>query len=372
MHITWPPFISTCKFLEFVVYSHVYLPKYLFFNKNRLYLSSDRVLAEDPTEEVHCEPTTIALCVVLHFSSTMSTPTIATDRTLHDVLEATETYEEVIKAVHEAEGDETMPEDDPNGNVNTVTGEAKPRWGPKHAGAQHLASLYSREKRLQEVVCTVVSLALFVTVSVVLIANFKTAYIVQVIAAAFLGILVADLASGIVHWGADTWGSVDTVIGRNFIRPFREHHVDPTAITRHDFIEVNADNFMLCIPFLTYIVYQHATLSSAELDTLMPRHWFFLLLGIYVSMTNQIHKWSHTYFGLHPIIIGLQKANIILPRHHHKLHHIAPHACCYCITTGWLNGPLDAIGFWRVLECAITQLTGMKPRDDDLKWASKK
>jgi hypothetical protein len=286
-------------------------------------------------------------------------------------LEKTEEYEEIIKAVHDAEVS-TMPEDDPNGNVNTLMGEAKPRWGPSHAGAKHLESMYSNGKRIQEIICIGISSILLFSVTTLLITHFKISKIFSIIPSIIFGIIAADFASGFVHWAADTWGTVDTFIGRTFIRSFRLHHVDPTAITRHDFIEVNADNFMLTIPKLSHICFQYATLSSTELDELLPTHFFWLFLGIYSALTNQIHKWSHTYFNLHPIIIAIQKAHIILPRHHHKLHHIAPHACNYCITTGWLNPLFDKIGFWRCLEFIITRTTGMKPRSDDMLWASKR
>lgn len=44
---------------------------------------------------------------------------------------------------------------------------------------------------------------------------------------------------------------------------------------------------------------------------------------------------------------------------------------CVYMHTGWLNYPLEKLGFWRNLEDIIQSLTGEKPRSDDLKWAQK-
>ena len=85
----------------------------------------------------------------------------------------------------------------------------------------------------------------------------------------------------------------------------------------------------------------------------------------------QFHKWSHTYFGLPRYITLLQDAHIILPRKHHRIHHVAPHETYFCITTGWLNYPLEMLSFWTGLEYLIEKTTGHKPRADDLAWAKK-
>ena len=104
-----------------------------------------------------------------------------------------------------------------------------------------------------------------------------------------LGILTADLASGIVHWGADTWGSVDMpFIGRNFLRPFREHHIDPTSITRHDFIETNGDNFAVTVPYLFYMAHKFTYWNEFDIRRIYNFEVYMFLLAIFVSMTNQV------------------------------------------------------------------------------------
>lgn len=176
---------------------------------------------------------------------------------------------------------------------------------------------------------------------------------------AFIG---ADFLSGLVHWAGDTWCSPTTpIIGPSLVRPFREHHVDQEAITRHDFVETNGNNCLVSMPGVV-----------ASLLIPLDKGWlgiflsvFFLALVFWVLMTNQFHKWAHLRSP--PAVIGwLQRLHLILPPAHHAVHHAAPFNKYYCITVGWLNWPLMAIRFYPVLERIISALTGAIPRQDDI------
>ncbi|XP_055295726.1 plasmanylethanolamine desaturase isoform X1 [Sitodiplosis mosellana] len=276
----------------------------------------------------------------------------------------------------------SMLEDDPNANCQLATAtdtksicydsQSSPRWGPQHKGAQELANLYSPGKRIQEVICVYMCISLMILNLFLIIRYFRFERMGIVIAAAMCGIITADFGSGLVHWAADTWGSVELpIVGKAFLRPFREHHIDPTSITRHDFIETNGDNFMVALPILAAVAFNFLTKSPADIQDHYPISAYLFLCSIFVAMTNQIHKWSHTYFGLPRWVLFLQDNHIILPRRHHRIHHVAPHETYFCITTGWLNWPLEKLRFWSGMENIIEYLFGCRPRADDFKWAQK-
>lgn len=175
--------------------------------------------------------------------------------------------------------------------------------------------------------------------------------------------LFSDALSGVVHWLADTWGDNSTpLVGAHFIQPFREHHVDEKAITRHDFVETNGNNCMVSLWALVTAWYLPET--PDEVWSYFAEA-FLAGVALCVFATNQIHKWAH--MDNPPLYVRvMQRMRLILPPQHHSFHHTAPFAVNYCITTGWMNRPLHAIGFFTKLEWLVSKLTGLKPRVDAL------
>jgi ubiquitin-conjugating enzyme E2 variant len=167
-----------------------------------------------------------------------------------------------------------------------------------------------------------------------------------------------------VHWGADTWGADDCpVIGRRLLVPFRVHHINPDDFLHRRFLDVNGDVACVAIPVLVALL--TVPLDNTWGPPVAVFGWAFCGIG---SMTNQIHQWAHMRSPPWPIRI-LQRCRLLLRRAHHTAHHERPYDRHYCITTGWCNAPLEAIDLFRRLECAITRVTGVVPREDDRRYA---
>lgn len=179
-----------------------------------------------------------------------------------------------------------------------------------------------------------------------------------VLCAATTGYILADFLSGFVHFLGDTFGSPTTpIIGSAFIFPFREHHIEPEAITHHDFIETNGHNCLVSIPvmmLMAHVVFTYAIESAAAGFAFATS--YFLILGVF--LTNQFHKWAHMKNASAPIRF-LQRTRLILSPAHHNIHHTSPYTRYFCITTGWLNFTLDRLFFFPIAKFTIRRIPFM-------------
>ncbi len=151
--------------------------------------------------------------------------------------------------------------------------------------------------------------------------------------------LMVDLLSGLLHLALDSWGSVHTpIVGQAFIRPFREHHINPHEMTQHDFIELNGSSSFACLPLLCLGAGMPLTsLAWISLQALL----LFIALGALI--TNECHKWAHAdATNTPPLIRWAQHHRVVLSPEHHRLHHTAPFNSYFCMANGWLNVPLNA------------------------------
>jgi plasmanylethanolamine desaturase len=205
---------------------------------------------------------------------------------------------------------------------------------------------YARSHRVLEVCGLIVSVLLTCVTATLALRALPAGGAWFAALACFGGLCLADLISGLVHWSADTYGQPTTPIFGGFVRTFREHHADQVDITRHDFIETNGDVCIFSSPVhfaLLWLVEDPFALCC--------------VLGLFVgSYTNsQIHKWAH---AVEPpwLVRVFQQSRLLLSPAHHSRHHTGPHLTHYCITTGWMNGLLDRIGFFRKVEWLLGKL----------------
>ncbi len=173
-----------------------------------------------------------------------------------------------------------------------------------------------------------------------------------------LALPTADFFSGVVHWAADNWGSADWPVVGGFVGPFRHHHVEPEAMTRHGFLRRFGDNVVAALPTFWF-----GTLADGSAGWRVFAGVFWVAVAYWVLATAQFHVWAHTPSPPR-VARWLQRAGLILPPEHHAVHHRAPHASHYCITTGWCDGPLRWLRFFPVLERLITFVTGAHPRHE--------
>jgi hypothetical protein len=151
------------------------------------------------------------------------------------------------------------------------------------------------------------------------------------LACAPLGIAVADLLSGIVHWACDTFLAETTpLLGPLIIAPFRAHHRDPTAIVRHGFVERNANTSFAAIPI--------ACVGLAHGASFVLSAWA-LGCSLAVFATNQLHAWAHAE-SVPRAVRWLQRHGAVLAPAKHAAHHRAGDTG-YCVTTGWMSALLD-------------------------------
>jgi hypothetical protein len=185
--------------------------------------------------------------------------------------------------------------------------------------------------------------------------------LLHIVLGAGLGYVLADVVSGVVHWFCDTFFHEDTpVIGRAFIHPFREHHLDPLAITRHGFLEVNGNNCLAMLPLLVAVWILGAPRAGEAVPALF---WQSAALGFALATfaTNQFHKWAHQERP-GAAVRWLQRTGLVLSPAHHARHHSEPYRQAFCITAGWLDPLLDRYRiFERIERLAREGRTGRHP-----------
>lgn len=175
-----------------------------------------------------------------------------------------------------------------------------------------------------------------------------------VIVSAMGAYILADLATGIYHWGIDNYGDAKTPIFGSQIDAFQGHHKRPWTITKRQF----ANNIHALARPATFALAPFLLLPNhAYLDSFLS---VFLACVVY---SQQFHAWAHAKKRDVPgLVFALQEMGVLVSRKMHGAHHRPPYNVNYCIVSGLWNPILDSTNFFATLEKIIFSRYHVRPR----------
>lgn len=174
------------------------------------------------------------------------------------------------------------------------------------------------------------------------------------ILAGLVGYALADLWSGVYHWGIDNYGSPSTPIFGSQIEEFQRHHKYPWTHTRNQL----ANNLYAFARVVTFIVLPIDLVTD---DPII--HGFVAVFSGCIMFAQQFHAWAHgTKSRLPPLVVALQDLGILISRSQHEAHHQQPHNNNYCVVSGVWNKFLDKHKVFEALEVLIFSKQGIRPR----------
>jgi len=166
------------------------------------------------------------------------------------------------------------------------------------------------------------------------------------------GYVGADVASGVVHWFCDRFFEEDSpFIGRLLLQPFREHHRDPLAMTRHGWLELCGNSAVAVAPLLVGAVAWPLGRAGGSLSTLTDGA--VVAFALAALGTNAFHCWAHAE-RVPRLVARLQSLGLILAPRAHEVHHSRGGA--YCVTSGWANRVIDGFSVFTRLERRLVWL----------------
>ncbi|KAL8469999.1 hypothetical protein ACS0TY_032750 [Phlomoides rotata] len=172
--------------------------------------------------------------------------------------------------------------------------------------------------------------------------------------AGFIGYVLADLGSGVYHWGIDNYGGAETPVFGAQIDAFQGHHRWPWIITRRQF----ANNLHALARAVTFIVLP-INLACDDPTVL----GFVATCSGCIMLSQQFHAWAHTTKSkLPPLVVALQDGGVLVSRRQHAAHHRPPYNNNYCIVSGGWNEILDSSKLFEAMEMVIFFKFGVRPR----------